>query len=91
MAFSIDIGLVIYIESTGLVLEQVAGGFGSMPPVVQLHVGLSLLTLTAYVIQILLGLGMIKQKSRVRPWHRRVGWMLLICRLGNYFTSFLVG
>jgi len=84
-AFAVDIAMVLYIELTRGAIDQARAKMG---PTMIVHITFSALCLVLYVLQIATGI----KKVRRRPtrWHGAAGPALLLARLGNLITTFLV-
>lgn len=91
-AFLLDLVLLLYIEFSRHAIAEfqqelttpVHGGL------LFFHVGVSLLTLIFYLIQIVTGIMLVQGQTSRRAWHRMVSYAFVVCRLANYVTSFMV-
>lgn len=86
-AFAVDLGLLLYIETTRHAAEKVVGRF---QPLLWFHAGVSLVVLVCYLAMLSLGFRMVRGEMRLRRWHRVLAVTFVICRGLNYVTSFLV-
>jgi uncharacterized membrane protein YozB (DUF420 family) len=85
-AFIADMSLVAVIELSRHAIEQAIHPAPSM--VLRIHIGLSVVTVLLYLIQI--GTGWLRWKRGGMKFHAYTGWTLLVFRLGNLVTSFLI-
>src|SRR5687767_5511339 len=89
-AFVLDVALVLYIEITRHAVETFVDSVKT--PVdhgfLLFHIGVSLLTLALYIAQIVTGRKLFKGNHGIRPLHRKLAWLFIVCRLTNYVTSF---
>ncbi|OFW46064.1 MAG: hypothetical protein A3J29_19080 [Acidobacteria bacterium RIFCSPLOWO2_12_FULL_67_14b] len=86
-AFLIDLGIVIYIESTRHAVERVVGPAG---PLIWFHATVSTLVLLAYLGQITLGRRMLAGRATSRRAHIALGLAFCVLRGTNYITAFMV-
>jgi len=91
-AFSLDVGLVLYIELNRHAIETVSQVVQRSFPhgLLLFHVVMSVLVLILYVLMLRLGLGLLKGQENLRLKHRYLGCAFAVCRLANYVTSFFV-
>lgn len=89
-AFVIDVALVLYIEVNRAVVHQVTSEIKEMSGIMVFHVIISVITLILFGLQIILGLILKRGAETARFWHKYSGWSLLVFRLGNYVTSYLI-
>lgn len=84
--FLIDLGLVLYIELTRKAIHTATHG---MHPFVAFHVGVSTLTVLAYLFLIFLGVMILRgiKMNPVHPIHRIAGLTFLVLRFTNLATS----
>lgn len=84
-AFVIDMIIVLIIEfSRGAIKTAQA----KMGPLMIIHIIISVSVILLYIGQIVSGIK--KAKGGTCNWHGRTGLILLIARLGNLVTSFMV-
>ncbi len=84
-AFVIDMAIVLYIELARGVIDQVRARMGLLMIV---HIILSSAVIALYIGQIVTG---IKNARGLRSkWHAKAGLWLILTRVGNLITSFLV-
>lgn len=86
-AFTVDLGLVVWIETTRGAVEQIGGG---MPALLGFHVAISTAVLVCYVGMIALGTRLFSGRFELKAWHRNLGMTFVVLRGLNYVTSFLV-
>ena len=86
-AFAVDLGLVLYIETTRHAVEKVVT---TPRPLIWFHATVSLLVLAAYCTQITLGWRMLHGFSASRQTHLVTGVAFCSLRLLNYVTSFML-
>ncbi len=84
-AFTIDMGLLLYIELTRHAIEQAVESPGGL---LIFHIIISVGVVVLYIGQVVSG--MKKRKGQPSPWHGKAGLPLVILRVGNLITSFLV-
>ncbi len=91
-AFTLDLGLVLWIELTrGAVETSLALGSRPIPgPLLAFHIAVSTLTLVLYVVQIVSGTKLFGGRELSRNAHRRAGWTFVTLRATNLVTSFLI-
>lgn len=85
-AFTIDLGLLLYIEITRHAIEKVSRQPSGL---LMLHVLISVLTLLGYVVMVCAGI-MLLRRHRWRRLHRHAAKVFLTLRALNYVTSYLV-
>lgn len=90
IAFLIDVALVLYIELDRSVIEQVVNKSSLFSLIMNIHIVLSVIMLILFGLQIFLGIKLVKGRENYRYWHKYTGWSLLVFRVGNYVTSFLI-
>ncbi len=84
-AFVIDMIIVLIIEfSRGAIKTAQA----KMGPLMIVHITISVIVVLLYFGQIVSGIK--KAKGKTCNWHGRMGLTLLIFRLGNLVTSFMI-
>jgi len=84
-AFLVDMAMVVYIE---LDRGAMATARAKMGPLMVVHIALSCVVILLYLGQIATGVRNLKgTRSR---WHRHAGLWLILTRIGNLVTSFLV-
>ncbi len=86
-AFFIDLGIVLYIETTRHAIERVTGPAG---PLIWFHASISTLVLLAYLGQITLGRRMLTGRATSRRAHIALGLTFCVLRGTNYVTAFMV-
>ena len=86
-ALVIDLGLVLYLELKRGVVESVPGR--EPTPLLYFHIALSLVVLILYGVQVFTGVKK-KLKGLPCPLHKKAAVLLVITRLGNLITSYLV-
>jgi hypothetical protein len=86
-AFSLDLMLVAAIEIRRGAIGKVVAGPG---PLLGFHVAMSLVALASYVAMAVLGRRLSSGREHLRPWHRRVAWVLAGSRTANYVTSWML-
>ena len=86
-ALVIDLGLVLYLELERGVVESVPGR--EPTPLLYFHIALSLVVLILYGVQVFTGVKK-KLKGLPCPLHKKAAVLLVITRLGNLITSYLV-
>lgn len=86
-AFAIDIATLLAIELSRGAIERVVS---TPKPLVWIHVGISVLVVVAYFVQLRLGSQILRGNVVARATHVRVGVTFCALRLANYFTSFAV-
>lgn len=86
-AFLIDLGIVIYIETTRHAIDRVVGPAG---PLIWFHASVSTLVLLAYLGQITLGRRMLAGRAASRRAHIALGLAFCLLRGTNYITAFMV-
>ncbi|MBI4717261.1 MAG: hypothetical protein HY763_05615 [Planctomycetes bacterium] len=84
-AFVVDLALVLYLEITR---DAIGIARQHLGPLMIVHIAISVAVLALYVGQIATGLR--KVRGRPSAWHGRAGLVLLVARLANLVTSFLV-
>jgi len=84
-AFVVDMAMLLYIEFTR---DAIQAAQDRMSTLMFIHVLLSVATLVLYVGQIITGIK--KLKGKPSTWHRIGGQSLMLTRLGNLVTSFMV-
>ena len=85
-AIGIDLAMVLYLEITRHVVESVPKR--PMTPLLGIHISISVMVLVFYGVQVYTGIQNSRgRRSRVHP---RVAWVLVITRLGNLVTSFML-
>ena len=84
-AFVIDMIIVLVIEFSRGVIQRVDAKMG---PLMIVHIIISVTVIILYVGQIITGIK--KTKGKPSGWHGKMGPTLIIVRLGNLITSFLV-
>ena len=91
-AFSVDIGLLLYIEWSRHAIEQLADASGTPGEhwFLIFHVSVSAIMLVLYLVQIASGLALIKGNTQRRSWHKAAGWAFVGFRLLNYVTSWMM-
>ena len=91
-AFTVDLGLLLYIETTRHAIQAVQTEIQatSHHPLLLFHVSVSAIMLGLYVVQIVSGYKLFKGGSVSRAFHRYAGWSFVGFRLLNYVTSFFV-
>lgn len=84
-AFVIDMTIVLIIEFSRGAIDAAKSKMG---PLMIVHICISVTVILLYITQIVSGI----KKARGKPcgWHGHTGLMLLITRLGNLVTSFMV-
>lgn len=85
LAFAIDMGLLLHIETSRSAIEQVAG---PMPAIMVIHLFFSIGTVTLYPVQIIGGA--VKFFRGGVRFHLWTGLAFALFRLGNLITSFLI-
>ncbi len=85
IAFAIDMGMVLYIELDRHAIEQAVGPISG---IMKFHIAVSILVVVLYIVQIVTGVR--KLKGLASTWHGRSGVTLLVLRLANLITSFMV-
>jgi cytochrome c oxidase assembly factor CtaG len=90
ICFLTDLGIVVYIE---VMRGAVASAQAKMSPLMVVHIIISVVVLVLYFVQVGSGIRNVRRASGAprSVWHRRGGKWLLITRLGNLVTSFIVG
>ena len=68
----------------GPAIEQEASHPG---PLLVVHIAASTLTLLAYPVLATLGIGYVKGRTSLLPWHKRLGKVFLLVKPVNYATS----
>lgn len=86
-AFLIDLGIVLYIETTRHAIERVAG---PAEPLIWFHAAVSTLVLLAYLGQITLGRRILAGRATSRRAHIALGLTFCVLRGTNYVTAFMV-
>jgi uncharacterized membrane protein YozB (DUF420 family) len=86
-AFAIDLTLVLYVELSKHAVESVLRRGGAL---LWFHALVSALMFVLYLVQIALGLRILRGNTLTRRTHRRVGVAFVCLRLINYVTSFMV-
>lgn len=86
-AFLVDLGIVLYIESTRHAIDRVTGPAG---PLIWFHAGISTLVLLAYIGQITMGRRMLAGRPSSRQAHIALGVAFCLLRGTNYVTAFMV-
>ena len=86
-AFAIDLGIVLYIETTRHAVAQVTGPAG---PLIWFHATVSVLVLAAYVGQITIGRRLLAGRATSRRLHIAIGIAFCLLRGTNYLTAFMV-
>jgi len=86
-AFLIDLGIVLYIETTRHAIERVTGPAG---PLIWFHASISTLVLLAYLGQITLGRRVLAGRATSRQAHIALGVAFCVLRGTNYVTAFMV-
>ncbi len=84
-AFTIDMGLLLYIEITRHAIEQASHAPGGL---LIFHITISVGVVVLYIGQVVSGIK--KRKGISSAWHRKAGLPLVILRVGNLITSFMV-
>lgn len=84
-AFVVDLAMVVYIE---LARDAIASAQAKMGVVMIVHILISVAVLVLYVVQVVSGLANLRGRRSRR--HGPAGKSLLVLRLGNLLTSFLV-
>jgi hypothetical protein len=89
-AFTLDLGLTIYIEATRHAVEKVVLQTNTL---IWFHAIVSSLVLLAYIVQIILGGKILTQLAGItinRQTHMVLGIIFCCLRLVNYVTSFMI-
>lgn len=86
-AFTLDVLLLLYVEVTR---EAIGTALKVPPPFVLFHIGVSVMTLIFYGIQIKTGIKMYKT-GVLSPFHKRGAILFLVFRLSNFLTGIKVG
>ncbi len=86
-AFTIDVGIVLYLEITRHVVESAASR--EMSGLLIFHIFLSVVVLCLYGLQIYTGVTK-KLKNAPCPLHKKSAVLFVITRLGNLITSIIV-
>lgn len=84
-AFTADMGLVLYLEFTR---DAIGTALHTHSGLMRFHVGLSVVVVLLYLGQIYSGIR--KARNRRGFWHGKGGIALLVTRLGNLITSFII-
>ena len=85
-AFVIDVAMVLYIELTR---HAVNTALHPPHPFVMIHVAISVTVMILYLVQIGLGIRLMKGRGTSRV-HGRIGWLFVGLRLANFITSLWV-
>jgi len=85
-AFAIDMAMLLYIE---LSRDAIATARTTHSGLLQFHIGLSVVVIVLYLGQVYTGIR--KARGRSSRWHGKAGVVLLVARLGNLITSFMIG
>jgi len=81
--FLCDVSLVLVIELTRNAIET---ALNPHHPFLTFHIIISVLVLVFYVIQIILGIKLLKHKIRPQ-WHKWCGISFIVLRITNFVTS----
>lgn len=84
-AFLVDMAIVAYIE---IARDAIATAEAHMGPLMIIHIIISVAVILLYLGQIATGIRNVRGKRSA--WHRLAGPSLIVLRLGNLVTSFLV-
>lgn len=84
-AFVVDLAMVVYIEVTR---DALASAKAKMGVLMVVHILISVGVLVLYVVQVVSGLANLRGRRSRR--HGPAGTSLLVLRLGNLLTSFMV-
>lgn len=84
-AFLIDLSLVLYIEITR---DAIASAQAKMGPLMIVHICLSVLALSLYIVQFITGIQ--NARGKYSAWHRKIPMVFVGSRLGNLVTSFMI-
>ena len=97
LAFSLDVGMLLYIEGTRHALHTLTEGLQAPTHhgLLLFHVLMSLLMLLLYLTQITSGFLLYRNRANItsasiRHFHRFSAIAFLLCRGANYITSFFV-
>ncbi len=85
-ALAIDLAMVLFLEITRGVVESIPGR--QLSPKLVIHILLSLTVLALYTVQVVTGIK--KARGGASGTHRKMLIWLLVTRLGNLITSFLI-
>ncbi len=85
-AFTIDMGLLLYIEIMRHAIEQATHAPGGL---LIFHIAISVGVVVLYIGQLVTGIRK-KRKGLPSTWHDKAGLPLVILRVGNLVTSFMV-
>lgn len=86
-AFAIDVALLLFIEIRRGAVEKVITAGRAL---LTFHVAVSVLMLAGYVVQLTLGMRILRGSEGHRRMHALCGACFCVFRLLNYVTSFLV-
>ncbi len=84
-AFVVDLAMVVYIE---VARDAIASAKAKMGMLMIVHILISVGVLVLYVVQVVSGLANLRGRRSRR--HGPAGTSLLVLRLGNLLTSFMV-
>lgn len=84
-AFVVDMAIVAYIE---IDRDAIATAEAHMSPLMVVHIAISVAVILLYFGQIASGIRNVRGKRS--RWHRLAGPSLILLRLGNLVTSFMV-
>ena len=85
-ALVVDLGVVLYLEVQRGVIESIPQR--DITPLLILHICVGVAVLVLYGVQVVTGIR--NARGRRSAWHGKVGPWILLVRLGNLITSFLV-
>jgi uncharacterized membrane protein YozB (DUF420 family) len=86
-AFAIDLALVLYVELSKHAVGSVLHHGGTL---LWFHAIVSAIMFILYLVQMRLGLRLLRGNHLTRRAHRRIGVAFVALRLVNYITSFMV-